>query len=87
VTAKDGNGRTLLHFAGSKDVVEFLIAKGVDVNAKTNEGGTPLHYAARDGRRNAAELLITRGANVKAKDNDGLTPLDYAARDGKQSIS
>ncbi|MDP6083034.1 MAG: ankyrin repeat domain-containing protein, partial [Verrucomicrobiota bacterium] len=43
-----GDGQTPLHGAaywGSKEIVQLLIAKGVDVNAKTNDGETPLDLA------------------------------------------
>ena len=81
VNSKGGyeNG-TALHFAagkGHKEIVELLIAKGVDVNAKNNRGGTPLHLA---NNKEIAELLIANGADVNAKDEDGETPLDWAIR-------
>jgi ankyrin repeat protein len=48
------------------------------VNAKAEEGWTPLHDAARGGHKEIAELLIAKGADLNAKDNDGETPLDWA---------
>jgi len=83
VNAKDDKfGLTPLHFAAGrgntrKEVVELLIAKGVDVNAKNNRGVTPLHLA---NNKEIAELLIANGADVNAKDEDGETPLDWAIR-------
>jgi len=41
-------GMTPLHYAadeGHTEVVELLIANGADVNAKNDEGGTPLDWA------------------------------------------
>lgn len=35
-------GQTPLHWAGSREMVEFLLSKGADPNAKDNEGLTPL---------------------------------------------
>ena len=48
---KDENGVTLLHGAAISDhpeTVRFFIKKGLDVNAKDNDGWTPLMAAARE---------------------------------------
>ena len=71
-------GGTPLHYAvgeGRNEIAKLLIAKGADVNANTNDGVTPLHFATT---KEIAELLIAEGANVNAKDERGKTPLDLA---------
>jgi ankyrin repeat protein len=66
-------------YYGHKEIVELLISKGADVNAKTDKGGsTPLHTADN---KEIAELLIAEGADVNAKNDGGKTPLDYAETD------
>ncbi|MEG4393940.1 ankyrin repeat domain-containing protein [Microcoleus sp. BROC3] len=73
------DNQNLLHFAGSKEVAELLIAKGADVNAKHKYGWTPLHSAAMSDRIKVAQTLIAKGADVNAKDTHGRTPLHFAA--------
>jgi ankyrin repeat protein len=64
---------------GNKDIVELLLAKGADVNAKTDRGSTPLHLAAFHNHRNVLELLLVKGAQVNEKSDSGCTPLYSAA--------
>jgi pectate lyase len=79
---------TALHVAvdfGWRDMAELLIAKGADVNAKSNNGRTPLHLAARYST-NLAKLLVSSGADINIKDNDGKTPLYYAIERGHTEV-
>jgi cytohesin len=71
--------------AGFKDIVELLIAKGANVNAKDNWDWTPLHSAVY-GHKDIVELLIAKGANVNARNGGGRTPLWYAQDEGHTEI-
>ncbi|GMH37690.1 hypothetical protein BSKO_05563 [Bryopsis sp. KO-2023] len=58
----------------------FLISKGADVEASSEETGeTPLIIAGRIGYLEAVSELIARGAEVNAKDDTGTTALILAA--------
>ncbi|MHC4536193.1 MAG: ankyrin repeat domain-containing protein [Planctomycetota bacterium] len=93
---KDGpmdslEGLTLLHAAaggGHMNVVEYLIAKGFEATATTEDNKTtPLHLAAASGHEEVAELLIDKGANVNAKDGRGCAPLHLAAQYGDIEVA
>ena len=53
---------TPLHLAAIKETAELLIAKGTDVNAKTNDGRTPLDLVIR--RPELADLLRKHGGKT-----------------------
>jgi len=51
------------------EIVDFLISKGVDVNAKANNGSTPLMYASTMGHLEVVKLLISKGADINVTIN------------------
>ena len=65
---------------GRTSVVDFLLQRGMNVDAKLkHDGQTGLHWAAYHGHSDTARLLLQRGAPVDAKDeNYGGTPLEWA---------
>jgi len=63
---------------GDIEVIKQHLAAGTDVNAKGDNGWTPLHNAALDDNKEVAELLIAEGADVNVKRDNGETPLDEA---------
>ncbi len=63
----------------AKEVIRALLALKASVNAKNDDGRTPLMFAAQYEKSEYFADLIGAGADVNAKDNDGWTPLMYAA--------
>ena len=74
-------------FEGNIGAVKQHIAAGADVNAKTEDGWTPLHGAAVSGKNEIVELLIAEGADINAKNRGGVTPLYDAAFKGHKEIA
>jgi hypothetical protein len=64
---------------GNREIVELLVDSAADVNARSNNGWTPLFYAVCYGRKDAAELLIARKADANVATADGMTPIARAA--------
>jgi protein phosphatase 1 regulatory subunit 12A len=68
-------GATPLHVAAAKNyttVIHVLLSiKGIDVDARDDDGWTPLHAAVHWESMEAAELLILSGANIYVKTDAG----------------
>ena len=60
-----------------------LAAAGADVSAEGNDGYSPLHLAARQGKAQTVATLIAAGAEVNARGKYGITPLHLAVGQGE----
>jgi ankyrin repeat protein len=84
--AKTYDGKTALMGAtrgGHVEIVQALLANGAEVNAKDNEGMTPLFKVQKI---EVAQALLDKGADVNANNNYNWTPLMYAAQDGHNAV-
>jgi ankyrin repeat protein len=91
-------GRTPLHSAayyGEIEMVQVLLKYDADVHARTNDGGTPLHFASKGywegpeislSLSNIARLLLEHGADVNAHGAAYSTPVHEAAHYGRVEV-
>jgi ankyrin repeat protein len=80
--ARDREGKTAIFAAGTYEYrdedgvrvecVRILAKAGANINAKDNDGNTPLHETFLT---DVEEELLKLGANVNARNNDGETPI------------
>ncbi|KAK7093850.1 E3 ubiquitin-protein ligase MIB2-like [Littorina saxatilis] len=74
-------GNAVLHVAsyhGHRDIVKYLLDNGAEVNAKDEDGLTPLLFAIDGEQTSVIEELCKRGADKSAADKSGLTALHRA---------
>lgn len=71
----------------SRQILEKLIKLGGQIDLKTNEDFTALHYAAINGSLNCVESLLNASKQfIDAKTKYGMTALMYAAKKGSKRI-
>lgn len=68
---------------GHEDVADLLLEADADVN---QDGWTPLHYAAFEGRLSLLEKLLKHGAQIDAPAPNKATALMLAARNGHRQV-
>lgn len=66
-----------------REIVEFLLSKGADVNAADNNGQTAIFYALSTGNKKLVEYLKEKGARTTITDNKGQS---FAALEAKYRI-
>ncbi len=73
--------------AGSPEMIELLIERGVRVNARDEAGLTPLHWVVILGRAEAVERLLVVGAEVELLDASGRGTVERALLKGRDRIA
>ncbi len=68
-------------------MAELLLASGAEVDARIEDGSTPLVIAGKLGRMPLAKLLLAHGAEPDLEDRAGLTAHDHATRRGHKAVA
>lgn len=71
---------TYAAFNNHPEIVEYLIKKGADINAKTESGATALFLAARNGHIAVVKILLRYEADPTILDQNGETAVDVAMK-------
>jgi ankyrin repeat protein len=71
---------------GHAEVVQLLLAKGANVNAKDETGYTALINASAYGHKEVVQLMLGKGVDVNAKANNGTSALSIASQHGDNEI-
>ncbi|WP_291992077.1 ankyrin repeat domain-containing protein [Candidatus Accumulibacter sp. ACC003] len=74
-------------FNGHKTTVEYLLSKGANVNAKTENGSTALLFAARFGHQEIVTLLLKNQADPNIANESGATAVDWALKTQNTDIA
>jgi ankyrin repeat protein len=90
VMVSTAEGLTALHLASSEPgghkIVAALIRVGCDCNARSKDGRTPLHFAARGNALKSIVVLLKNGSDPNTADETDKTPLHEACVQGNQEI-
>lgn len=93
IRSQDSLGNTTLHNILKREnetVAKALVFGKADVNARNNEGSTPLHtialYARTSAGTDLTSFLIFHGAEINAQNKYGCTPLHYAVNKSNISV-
>lgn len=67
------------------EICRYLVAQGINVNYRANDGTTPLMYVSHtytsfDVRREFLKILLDAGADPHLKDKTGHTAIDYCLK-------
>jgi len=95
VNVRNANEGTPLHVAASQaqpEAARILIAHGAEIDARTKNRSTPLHFACFKGRKpghiEVARILLENHADPNAQMDNGATPLALALnRDNTQIVA
>lgn len=91
INAKDEDGKTALHRAvfgnADSDIVKLLLENGFDPNSENNFQYIPLHFAAKEGRKESTRILLEAGSNTSLYNFNGHSPFDLAILNGHDEVA
>lgn len=68
------------------DIITLLLKYGCNIEAKDNDGRTPLMLACLRGRNDVIKTLLACGADPNAEDNSGKTTLQIMASEANRNM-
>jgi hypothetical protein len=74
----DESQSTALHLTHNKKIMQLLLDRGADIEARDDLGLTPIFYKDV----HLAKLLVTAGADINARSSDGNTPFMWHCYSG-----
>jgi ankyrin repeat protein len=73
--------------AAAFEAARYLVERGVDINAQSNNGNTALMMAAQTGQKDTVEFLLGKGADARRKAKDGQTALSLSLKRGDAGMA
>ena len=72
---------------GDLERVKRYVERGVNVNERSGDGETALHWACREGHVDVVRYLLAKGADVTEQGTGCGTPLQWAVQAGQHKIA
>ncbi|MQY50819.1 ankyrin repeat domain-containing protein [Rhodocyclus tenuis] len=74
-------------YNGHASIVDYLLKRGAEIDARTENGSTALMVAARNGHQAVVEVLLQHHANPNLVNENNDAALDWAERSGNTQIA
>lgn len=71
---------------GQIDEVRKMLAEGIDVDSRLNDGSTALHWAVLHDQLATVDVLLDAGADPVALNRNGISPLFLAVQNGSETV-
>jgi ankyrin repeat protein len=65
-------------YLGRRNIIVLLLKHDADINKRSFDGRTSLHWAAFRNNTQILELLVSNDADITLEDKDGFNALDLA---------
>jgi len=81
---KEIDGRSPIHYAadyGQREVIQYLVDRGAEVNAKDKHGITALLAAIWEGHTECVRLMLQKGATKQGCTPDGTSYVEAAEKE------